>query len=136
MKLFVKVCTDRYPTKGPPQCLARAHLPAILAEPSLDTLANVKVERIGPITIYKRGHRYYLYFREGGISQRRRIDGNLAVARATAHKVADALAERRRSPISFDWRLLAAPVGRQYAFLGNPFAIERCGGVTWRETIN
>jgi site-specific recombinase XerD len=63
---------------------------------------DVKVERIGPITIYKRGLRYYLYYREGGISQRRRIDGNLAVARATAHKVADALAERRPSPIVYN----------------------------------
>lgn len=62
---------------------------------------DVKVERIGAITIYKRGLSYYLYYREGGLSQRRRIDGNLAVARATAHKVADALAERRPSPIAF-----------------------------------
>ena len=40
---------------------------------------DVKVERIGRITIYKRGETYYLYFRQGGVTQRRKIDGNLAV---------------------------------------------------------
>ncbi|HTU92241.1 MAG TPA: hypothetical protein VMF69_19320 [Gemmataceae bacterium] len=39
----------------------------------------MKVERIGRITIYKRGETYYLYFRQGGVTQRRKIDGNLAV---------------------------------------------------------
>src|SRR5438128_6709183 len=60
---------------------------------------DIKVERIGPVTIYKRGLAYYLYYREGGTSQRRKVDGNLAVARATASKVAAALADRRPSPI-------------------------------------
>jgi integrase len=60
---------------------------------------DVKVERIGPVTIYKRGGAYYLYYREGGSTQRPRVDGNLAVARATASKVAAALADRRPSPI-------------------------------------
>jgi hypothetical protein len=45
---------------------------------------DVNVERIGKITIYKRGQTYYLYYRQGGITQRRKVDGNLAVARATA----------------------------------------------------
>jgi integrase len=62
---------------------------------------DVKVERIGPVTVYKRGHSYYLYYRQARITERRKIDGNLAVARATAHKIADALAERRPSPLSF-----------------------------------
>jgi hypothetical protein len=62
---------------------------------------DVKVERIGPVTIYKRGLHYYLYYRQAGISQRRRVDGNLAVARATAHKVAHALSEGRPSPIAY-----------------------------------
>jgi integrase len=61
----------------------------------------VKVERIGPVTVYKRGHTYYLYYRQSRVTERRKIDGNLAVARATAHKIADALAERRPSPLSF-----------------------------------
>jgi site-specific recombinase XerD len=61
----------------------------------------VKVERIGPVTIYKRGNTYFLYYREGGISQRRKIKGNLRVARATAHKVADAVHDGRPSPIAY-----------------------------------
>ena len=60
-----------------------------------------KVERIGPVTIYKRGNVYYLYYRESGETKRPRIDGNLAVARATAHDVAKALAIEQLSPFSF-----------------------------------
>src|SRR5579875_2604716 len=63
---------------------------------------DVKVERIGKITIYKRGETYYLYYRQGCVTQRRKIDGNLAVARATAHKVGDALAENRPSPLAYN----------------------------------
>jgi integrase len=57
------------------------------------------VERIGPVTIYKRGLSYFLYYREKGVSQRTKVDGNLAVARATASKVSSALANLRPSPI-------------------------------------
>jgi integrase len=64
---------------------------------------DVKVERVGRVTIYRRGNTYYLYYREGGLSQRRKIDGNLAVARATAHKIVGALDEGRRSPIAYQW---------------------------------
>ena len=60
---------------------------------------DVKVERIGPVTIYKRGATYSLYYREAGVSRAPKVDGNLAVARATASKVAAALAEGRPSPI-------------------------------------
>ena len=62
---------------------------------------DVKVERVGPVTIYKRGHSYSLYYRENGASQRRKIDGNLAVARTTAHKVAEALVGQRPSPLAY-----------------------------------
>ncbi len=62
---------------------------------------DLKVERIGPVTIYKRGETYYLYYREGSRTQRPKVDGNLAAARATAHKVANALAEQRPSPIAY-----------------------------------
>ena len=62
----------------------------------------MKVERIGPVTIYKRGLSYSLYYREDNASRRTRVDGNLAVARATASKVASALAERRPSPIGHE----------------------------------
>jgi integrase len=62
---------------------------------------DVKVERIGKVTIYQRGEVYYLYYRQGGVTQRQRIDGSLAVARATAHKVQNALDEGRSSPIAY-----------------------------------
>ena len=62
---------------------------------------DVKVERIGPVTIYKRGSTYSLYYREGGVSHRRTVDGNLAVARATALKVASAKADGRPSPLGY-----------------------------------
>jgi hypothetical protein len=61
---------------------------------------DVKVERIGKVTIYQRGEVYYLSYRQGGVTQRRRIDGNLA-ARAIVHKVQNALDEGRPSPIAF-----------------------------------
>ena len=65
-------------------------------------IKDVKVDRIGPVTVYKRGETYYLYYRENRKSERRRVDGNLAVARATAAKVAAALGENRPSPLGFD----------------------------------
>src|SRR4051812_19211179 len=60
---------------------------------------DVKVERIGPVTIYKQGNSSSLYYRENGVPRRPKVDGNLAVARATASKVASALAEDRPSPV-------------------------------------
>ncbi len=65
-------------------------------------IRDVKVDRIGPVTIYKRGDTYYLYYRENRKSERRRVEGNLLVARATAAKVAAALGEHRPSPLGFD----------------------------------
>lgn len=62
---------------------------------------DMKVDKVGKVTIYKRGSTYYLYYREAGESQRVRIDGNLSVARASAAKVAAALEESRPSPMSF-----------------------------------
>ena len=62
---------------------------------------DVKVDRIGRVTIYQRGKSYYLYYREAGKTERRKIDGNLAVARATAGKVTAALEEQQPSPIGF-----------------------------------
>lgn len=63
---------------------------------------DVKVDRVGPVTIYKRGASYFLYYRENKKSERRRVEGNLAVARATAAKVAAALGEHRPSPLGFE----------------------------------
>jgi Ni/Co efflux regulator RcnB len=60
---------------------------------SAGNVRDVKIERIDQVTIYKRGKTYSLYYRENGKTVRQRIDGNLAVARATATKVAAALRE-------------------------------------------
>lgn len=65
-------------------------------------IKDVKVERIGNVTIYKRGPVYYLYYRENLKTQRRRIEGNLASAKATAAKVSAALDEERPSPLGFE----------------------------------
>ena len=62
---------------------------------------DVNVERIGPVTVYKRGSTYYRFYRENRRTERRRIDGNVAVARAPAAKVAAALGEDRAPPLSF-----------------------------------
>lgn len=62
---------------------------------------DVKVKRVGKVTIYKRGLTYYLYFREDGQTIRRSVDGNLATAEATAHKVSAALVEHRPSPLGY-----------------------------------
>jgi integrase len=62
---------------------------------------EVKIDRVGPVTIYRRGDTYYLYYTEGGQRKRPKIDGNLAVAKATAADVAKALAEDRASPLTF-----------------------------------
>ena len=43
---------------------------------------DVTAERIGKVTIYKRAHVFYLYYREYGLRIRRRASRNLAVARA------------------------------------------------------
>ena len=64
-----------------------------------DNICDVTVERIGAVTIYKRCETYY---RENHKSERRRIDGNLLVARATAAKLGAALGEHRPSPLGFD----------------------------------
>jgi site-specific recombinase XerD len=63
---------------------------------------QVLVEKLGKVTIYQRGVVYYLYYRELGKTIRRKIDGNLGVARATAGKVVQSLAEERASPFSFE----------------------------------
>src|SRR5436309_842970 len=63
--------------------------------------AYVKVERIGKVSIYRRGNVYMLYFRERGRTVRPTIDGNLTTARATASKVNAALVEDRPTPLSY-----------------------------------
>jgi hypothetical protein len=62
---------------------------------------DLKIERVGPVTVYKRGAACYLYYRENKQTKRPRIDGNLAVARITAHEIAKGLAVGQLSPLSF-----------------------------------
>ena len=62
---------------------------------------DMKVERLGGVTIYKRGKNFYLYYREIKRTVRRRVDGNLATARLVAGHVNTALAESRPSPLGF-----------------------------------
>jgi integrase len=75
--------------------------PAHTGRTASGSTRDVKVERVGPVTIYKRGLVHYLYYRQDGVTHRRKVDGNLAVARTTAHKVGQALSERRPSPLAF-----------------------------------
>ena len=44
---------------------------------------DVRIERIGHVTIYKRGKTYSLYYREFGKTLRRRVLGNFASAAAS-----------------------------------------------------
>ena len=62
---------------------------------------DVTIQRIGRVTVYKRGKTYYLYYRERGKSVRRKVEGNLATARAMASKVAAAVEEGSPSPLGF-----------------------------------
>ncbi len=71
---------------------------------------DVKIQRIGRVTVYKRGTSYYLYFREGKKSVRRKVDGNLVTARATAAKVSASLEEGSPSPFGFARRSVEAVI--------------------------
>ena len=46
------------------------------------SVRDVRVQRIGRVTIYKRGKNYYLYYRDQHRTVRRKVEGNLATARA------------------------------------------------------
>jgi site-specific recombinase XerD len=87
---------------------------------------DVKVDRIGKVTIYKRGQSFWLYYRENRQTQRQRVDGNLAVARATAAKVSAALDEQRPSPLGFA-RTQPAECIRGYLDY-----VENVQGLAWR----
>ena len=59
------------------------------------------IQRVGRVTIYKRGRTYYLYYREAGKTLRHKVDGDLASARIAASHVNMALEEERPSPLRF-----------------------------------
>ncbi len=89
-------------------------------------IRDLKIQRVGNVTIYKRGPSYYLYYREDGSSQRRKVEGNLAVAKASAAKVAAALAEQRPSPLGFQRTAPGAFVTGYLDF------VENVQGLAWR----
>ena len=60
------------------------------------------MERVGRVTIYKRGSTYCLYYRERGKSVRQKVEGNLTSARSLASKVLAADQEGSLSPLAFD----------------------------------
>jgi len=65
------------------------------------SVKDVRVDRIGRVTIYQRGKAFYLYYREAGKTVRQKIEGNLASARIAASKVTASLEEGRASPFGF-----------------------------------
>jgi len=75
-----------------------------------DGTRYIKVARLGKVTIYRRGRSYWIYFRDGGRSIRKKVDGNLATARATASHVNVHLEQGRTSPFSFQTRPIAQVV--------------------------
>ena len=73
-----------------------------------DPSKYIRVTRLGKVTIYRRGRNYWLYFRDSGKTVRRRSNGNLAIAKATASHVNVYLEQRRPSTFDFASR----PIGK------------------------
>ena len=59
---------------------------------------DVKVERHGKVTIYKRGLTYYLYYRESQRSIRRLVGRDLERAREDAIRTSEQLQPQREQP--------------------------------------
>jgi hypothetical protein len=59
---------------------------------------DVKVERVGKITIYKRGDIDSLSYRQGVVSQRRKVDGN--ISRRPRYRPQGGRRPRREPPLS------------------------------------
>ena len=66
------------------------------------SVRDVKVERIGRVTIYLRGENCWVYYREGGQTVRQRIRGNLSTARSTASRINTSLVEKRPTAFGFE----------------------------------
>lgn len=75
-----------------------------------DRSRYVKVARLGKVSIYRRGRSYWIYFRDKGRTIRKKIDGNLAVARATASQINVHLEQGRSSPFSFQTKPISQVV--------------------------
>ena len=70
----------------------------------------IKVTRVGKVSVYRRGSSYWIYFRDSGKTIRKKIDGNLATAKATASQVNVHLEQKQPSPFSFQTRPVAKVV--------------------------
>lgn len=75
-----------------------------------DRSRYVKVARLGKVSIYRRGRSYWIYFRDKGRTIRKKIDGNLAVARATASQINVHLEQGCSSPFSFQTKPISRVV--------------------------
>jgi len=62
------------------------------------------VAGLGKVSVCRRGSSYWIYFRDSGKSIRKKIDGNLATAKATASQVNVNLEQKQPSPILFGTR--------------------------------
>ena len=58
-------------------------------------LRDLKIERMGRATLYKRGNVFYAYFRQGRRTIRRRVDRDYGIARGQAAELAERLANDR-----------------------------------------
>lgn len=65
------------------------------------SVRDVRIQRIGRMTIYRRGKAYYLYYRERGRSVRRKVKGTLAAVRVIASRVSTSVEEGSPSPLGF-----------------------------------
>ena len=70
----------------------------------------IKVVRLGKVSIYRRGNGYWIYFRDGGKSVRRKVDGNLAATKATASGINVYLEQKRPSPFNYQTKSIGKVV--------------------------
>ena len=70
----------------------------------------IKVARLGKVSVYRRGSSYWIYFRDSGKSIRKRIDGNLATAKATASQINVHLEQKQPSPFNLQTKPVAKVV--------------------------
>ncbi len=75
-----------------------------------DRSRYIKTARLGKVSIYRRGKSYWLYYRDSGRSVRKKIDGSLATARATASQVNVHLEQGHASPFSFQTKPITQTV--------------------------
>jgi len=75
-----------------------------------DPSRYIKVSRLGKVSIYRRGSSYWIYFRDDGKTVRKKIDGDLATAKATASQVNVYLEQNRPSQFNYQTKSVATVV--------------------------